>query len=362
MISPAARTRHQVFGLDVIRALAVLLVMASHCEAIFAHWLGRRDNWLIGVGAYYGIELFYVLSGLLIGTLLLHEVDQPDLSRTRVHRWWIFMCRRWLRTLPAYYVCLAVLLAVWAPIIGLAGPRAWRVGAQFALMLQNFAWPMAQGNFFDVTWSLAVEEWFYLGFAGLLFLLSRFVSASRAYWLAAAPLLIGPPLARLFLPALDPRYHEVIFWLDCIGIGVAAAFVARRYPLWFARAAWLLPIALVLTVLTLFGGLAHLGPGQVWQRSFGFALVAFALALLLPAAARWKSAHGPLAALIRVIARLSYCLYLTHLSVLIFIDYKRAAWHLSPGSCIALSLAAIAVLSISLSYGVERPLMARRPH
>ena len=340
-----------------------MLVVVSHAYSIFAGWFHHPDSLVIGVSSYYGIQLFYVLSGLLIGKLLIRELDRADLARTRGKRWRNFMFRRWLRTLPAYYAWLLVLLVGWAPVIGLAGERLWHVGVLFALMLQNLAWPMIQNNFFDVTWSLAVEEWFYVVFSGLLFLFARFVSGNKAYWLALAPLLVGPPIARYLLPTLDPSYHEVFFWPDCIAIGAAMAFVSCRFPAAFRRAAWLLPVALVLAPLSVFGGLKWLGAAPVWRRMFGFDVVAFAMALFLPAASRWKAARGLAPAMVVSVARLSYCLYLTHLSVLVFMNYVRAQAksNISPIIDIAISLGLIVALSAALSFAIERPIMVRRP-
>jgi peptidoglycan/LPS O-acetylase OafA/YrhL len=358
--SRPTRTNRPIFGLDLARATAVLLVVASHCDGIFAQWFHRPPIFLIGYGAFYGIELFYVLSGLLIGTLLIGQIDAANLGTTRAHRWFVFMQRRWLRTLPAYYVCLALLALVWAPLLHLGAARTARLTAIFAVMLQNLAWPMVRDDYFDVTWSLAVEEWFYLGFATLLFLLAR-RRRDTAYLLLAAAFVTAPILGRMAWFAPGASNHQVVFWLDCIGLGAIMAWVASRRPAWYRAAAWLLPVGLALTAFSLEGGLARLHVPPTLQNALNFDLVALAMLLCLPAAARWRDATGPLAALVRWIARLSYCLYLVHLSVLILIDAWRPTLHWSPATCVALSLAGMFAVAMALSALVERPIMARRP-
>ncbi len=348
------------FGLDLIRAAAVTLVLLSHCGDIFANWFGATNLRAFSYGAFYGIELFFVLSGLLIGGLLIEQIDRtapPGLPRA----WRIFMIRRWMRTLPLYYVCLFAIALIWAPILWPGGAHLADALLSYVPMLQNLAWPMRDGNFFDVSWSLAVEEWFYLGFSALLFALAA--RARRAALPVAVTVFIaGPMLLRWWLRATpDGSDHLVIYWLDSIAIGVLAAWLAARRPAWFRAAAWLLPAGLALAALTYTGGLARFGVSAHLRRTFDADLLAVALALLLPAAARWRQARGPAAAVVRAISRYSYALYLTHLSVLIWVDYRRVGWHLAPAASVALSVALIAGLSYAISRCVERPIMARRP-
>ncbi len=351
----------RTFGLDLVRAAAVVLVLLSHCGDLFARWFHTTNPRVFSYGAFYGIELFFVLSGLLIGGLLIDQIDRtapPFLPRA----WRIFMLRRWMRTLPLYYVCLLAIALIWMPIIWPGGAHLVDALLSYGTLLQNLAWPMRDGNFFDVSWSLAVEEWFYLGFSALLFTLAA-VARRAALPVAILVFIAGPMLLRWWLRAApDTSDHLVIYWLDSIGIGVLAAWVAARRPAWFRAAAWLLPVGAALATLTYTGGLARFGVSAHWRRCLDSDLLAAALVLLLPAATRWRQARGPAAAAVRAISRNSYALYLTHLSVLIWVDYQRARWHLAPAPSVALSLALIAGLSYAMSRWVERPIMARRPN
>ena len=94
-LEPANIGQRRFFGLDLIRAIAISSVVYVHSAGILV--LTGHDflpSWLDGV------ELFFVLSGFLIGGLLIDISDrQPSLRA-----WLIFMIRRWMRTLPAYFV------------------------------------------------------------------------------------------------------------------------------------------------------------------------------------------------------------------------------------------------------------------
>jgi peptidoglycan/LPS O-acetylase OafA/YrhL len=153
--------------LDTLRAIAILAVIACHISSSFRelnatqdhHWLAIH-HWLgiAGLGGH-GVDLFFVLSGWLLGCLLLSEKTRTN--QIDVKRFWM---RRWLRTLPAYYMVL--LLTLGQRI--LQGRWQFDDGYYF-LFLQNYA--LDPLPFFGVSWSLCVEEQFYLLIAPLLFLI-----------------------------------------------------------------------------------------------------------------------------------------------------------------------------------------------
>ena len=90
----------RVFGLDVMRASAILLVLLGHATVWFASFVPVFN---IGcLGGYFGVELFFVLSGFLIGSILLRWLIDPGSTTTLFDFW----RRRWLRTLPNYVLFL----------------------------------------------------------------------------------------------------------------------------------------------------------------------------------------------------------------------------------------------------------------
>src|SRR5437660_4206587 len=146
-IDPRFTHRERQPGLDLLRALAVIVVVIYHA-ALFGFKLpGRVDRF-----GWIGVDLFFVLSGYLIGGQLLAPLarDQPiKLGR--------FFTRRALRIMPAYFVVLAVyfLLPSWREYPEMSQPL-WK----FLLSVQNIA--LHGSTAFSHGWSLAVEDQFSL--------------------------------------------------------------------------------------------------------------------------------------------------------------------------------------------------------
>lgn len=143
----AAYLDRRTFGsLDGLRALSILAVLFHHT--------GGSTSGGIAARGHLGVDLFFVISGFLIVTLLLRERSRTGTISLRA-----FYVRRSLRILPLYY---AVLLGTYVLALGSnsAGARTYREGLPWALLyLTN--WHVVQGML-SITWSLAAEEQFYL--------------------------------------------------------------------------------------------------------------------------------------------------------------------------------------------------------
>jgi peptidoglycan/LPS O-acetylase OafA/YrhL len=210
-------------GLDFLRATAILLVLSAH---YFYHH--------IPFGGLIGVELFFSLSGFLIGRIILRELvlDELVAVRKRLAGFWL---KRWFRTLPNYYAFLLGYLVV-ARIMTLEKFSDFVIYVPF---LQNLAWPI--GSFFGVSWSLAVEEWFYFVFPISLLLLKCLLKNARAaFWIAVAIFIITPPVLRLVQISnyggsdWDERIRKVvIFRMDATMFGVSMAGISLTQPrLW----------------------------------------------------------------------------------------------------------------------------------
>lgn len=137
------------FGLDIIRACAIIMVLMAHIAPLMKSHLFTY-NFLYHAGLY-GVELFFVLSGYLIGLIFLRKV-LPVLSVQRIITFYI---RRWLRTLPLYFIILAILI-----ILTNIDQKKIIYHPYHFVFIQNFL--PTEANFFAVAWSLSIEEWFYL--------------------------------------------------------------------------------------------------------------------------------------------------------------------------------------------------------
>ncbi len=159
LFSLGASSAQRVFGLDLMRAAAILIVVDAHATiALKNYYAGAFWHHLLPDG----VELFFVLSGFLIGGILIRTYEKEGRFDGRLLL--NFWTRRWFRTLPNYYLVLLGLI-----VFTLL--RAWRSGlphtlpptgtlATYFVFGQNFARDVSP--FFPETWSLAIEEWSYL--------------------------------------------------------------------------------------------------------------------------------------------------------------------------------------------------------
>ncbi|HEY7856751.1 MAG TPA: acyltransferase, partial [Terriglobales bacterium] len=177
----------RVAELDGLRAVAVGAVIAFH-YTLNTHYASP----VTGLG-WIGVDLFFVLSGYLITSILLKAKARPAYFRT-------FYLRRTLRIFPVYFLLLAT-YAIAARVGG--GPQPWSYWAMHAAFLSSTAeyfhfWAFAAPPFVyggvTVLWTLSIEEQFYLLWAPVV----RFMREGRLAWFLAA-VIVGAPALRSWL-------------------------------------------------------------------------------------------------------------------------------------------------------------------
>jgi peptidoglycan/LPS O-acetylase OafA/YrhL len=262
-------------GLDIVRSMAILMVLVSHSTFFFSHSPLGAALWRLEIFGYYGVELFFVLSGFLIGRILLRTflTEQPS------HSWrsllWNFYLRRWFRTLPLYYLMLAANAFIWSHTDFGGIPFTRQVDWRHFVFLQNYS-SVAVG-FFPESWSLAVEEWFYLVFPLLIIWQAKQAKPgsrerNMGYWLPLfiiGILLIRGAYVYLGQPVFDFGIRKNIFLrMDALAFGVWAAYLAEHKPArlqWYSgRSRQLLAVTLLSAVTVLFWQMNWEG----WDRSF----------------------------------------------------------------------------------------------
>jgi peptidoglycan/LPS O-acetylase OafA/YrhL len=299
----------RVFGLDFVRATAIVLVLVAHASFMFLPLTHQLEAvWMLG---HLGVELFFVLSGFLIGAILAKQAEGAHLA---VGRFWV---RRWLRTLPNYYLFLAINIALARWTEG-----AWPRAAPYAVFLQNFAWP--QPLFFIESWSLAVEEIFYLIAPLLVVAFARVARRVDARLLVAIAIAVATLARVVFVLARDPNWDlslrmVSIARMDAIAWGVLAMLFCRHArpvpPRHAAIFAWLGAAGSALAI-TLYLYLPK--DTDLFARTGWFSLLSASFAAFLPAASIWMRSGFPDVAerAVRAIARWSYALYLCQLAVM----------------------------------------------
>jgi peptidoglycan/LPS O-acetylase OafA/YrhL len=349
---------HRKPGLDLMRAIAVLLVMLSHYMNNFSYWLGLHPDHAWFYSGDLGVSLFFALSGYLIGGILLDILKQGG-GQALLQR---FLIRRWMRTLPLYWFWLAVSLLVFPP----HGDRLTFL-LHFATMTQNLWGPMPPGNWFAVSWSLPIEEWFYILFGSAALLFVARGGETRSIWIPLVVFLVVP----LALRAVDPRYlvfdgghmNIVPLRLDEIAYGVLVVVLHRggNRLLRHTRICMALGIGIVLTHWTLEGlqlPLTFLPVSLILRPT----IMMLGCALCLPAAANLASLPRWLAWAARTVSRQSYALYLVHLTILV--DVVQAFWTTHPETTLpAMAMALVLPFLVAelLCRGIEQPIMRLRP-
>jgi peptidoglycan/LPS O-acetylase OafA/YrhL len=232
---PTWLDRGRIPCLDGLRAMAILLVIFAHSSFPGDHWLPLRA--LRGRCGFLGVQLFFVLSGFLITTLMLREVQR----RGRVHLGHFYL-RRALRILPVYTVYLLLLAILtgcgWERFDG----RHWLAAATYTV---NFL-PAPLPSLMSHLWSLCVEEHFYL-----LWPLLMAVLPLRWCLRAIPACLVMAFLLRWILLAYPGVPIDLLTFtrIDDIAVGCGLAFLARE-PAWRRRLDGLItPGRLVLLLL-----------------------------------------------------------------------------------------------------------------
>jgi len=368
--APMAVTGQYLPALDGLRALAVSGVVAYH--------LGM--GWMSG--GYLGVDLFFVLSGFLITSLLLEEWITT--ARIRLASFW---ARRARRLLPALFLLLAA-IGLFVVLYGRFGPpgSAGQIdlselrGDALATLFYVANWHtiFAHQSYFAQfsspsplvqTWSLAIEEQFYLIWPLLLLVILmaanwRRVGVTVAIVGAAASAVL---MGLLYRPGINPTL--VYFGTDThafdllAGVAVAMVVAGRPQPGPRARRALHLaaPVcAAALGVCWVIGGTSTQIP-RTWMFDGGFLACAVLAAVIVADVRQFH--QGPLAAALSIrplrwIGMISYGIYLWHWPIIVYFDQARTGLSGAP-----LDLARIAltlVIATASYYLVERPLRRRR--
>lgn len=308
------------YGLDVLRTWAVLMVLLAHGSAFFFAHLPQHRRLLDVLGwlGFIGVELFFALSGFLIGGILLRTgAELKHLSGM-----YGFWRKRWYRTLPNYYVYLLLHIVFLYALadFGSAVAEQWR----YFFFVQGFAW--MHPGFFAEAWSLAIEEWFYLLTPVALALLLRLGASVRVAFLVVSAVFILAPVTLRWLIStwypdigLDVHRKTVILRLDGIMYGVLAAMLLHYLPTAFRKFRFAL---LALALLIFYGMFDQQFSGHIditRSRLFNTGFLAgapLAGAALIPFFFYLREFFQPAVRFHYLTARLSYSLYLCNLLVL----------------------------------------------
>ena len=324
----------RTYGLDIIRALAILFVVLGHSTDLIPKSYDKRLFYLIPFPD--GVAVFFVLSGFLIGGILIKVLEkEPPSLRVLFHFWQ----RRWYRTLPAYYFILLTLLLL--NILFTKNFNTAGTGRYF-IFFQNFTTP--HPVFFVEAWSLSVEEWFYLLIPSFLFagVMTGRVKPKQMILIAIITVVTLTILFRYYRyltvpPASEQAWGavfrgQVITRLDNIMFGLLGAYLAYYYKaLWLRYKKPLFYIAIGLLLLTKLLGDYLLPTSVFYFCNVSFLLTELAVLMAFPLMSEIKTGSGIVYRFLTFISLISYSMYLTHASLLLHWTVNEL-WYAPPAN------------------------------
>jgi len=357
-------------GLDTLRSLAIVLVFAYHYMVFVSGT--PTFGWVSEIG-WVGVDLFFVLSGYLIANQIFGSMVRGRTLSLRA-----FYARRFLRTLPNFYVVLALYFLFPAVMGGNPPPPLWT----FLTFTQNIL--LQPGTAFSHAWSLCIEEQFYLLLPAVALLGARYVRSVRLGWWLVAALMLAAIAIRSALWLRYGReadgaiagYHPHIYYatwcrFDEFLPGVALAMLKNFHPARWARllqwrrftsVAAFAGAAIVFVLMLKFYRIDDYGYTYA-MTAFGYSLLACSFALLtLAALSPGSILHSTRVPGAAALAAWSYAIYLSHKQIAVILQRALDARGVPADSAFAVAASVVACLvgGWLLYRLVETPFMALR--
>lgn len=314
--------KQRIFGLDVLRATAIIMVVCSHVL-----WIYPKSNsfipTLFELFGFWGVELFFVLSGFLIGSILYKSFINENYTLKSVFH---FLKRRWFRTLPNYYLVLLVNIGI-AFFLGFTIENL----ESYFVFLQNFN--SKSPAFFPESWSLSIEEYTYLLLPFSLFFvgLIKVKNKSKLFLLVIVALILVFWMNKFYYHS----HHKIsnllewnlnlksvlIYRIDAILIGVLAAWFSFNYnSIWKQFKGRFAFIAFGILFFLMFGIIPMnliIEQNPFFWNVLYLPITSIAFAFLLPFFSEWKTYTSAILYPIELISKISYSIYLLHYSIIL---------------------------------------------
>ncbi|SRR5579871_4521806 len=356
----------KLYGLDHLRALAITLVLLFHYQ-IFSH-----PKWIEAAGKFgwTGVDLFFVLSGYLIASQLFfaiakgNQISFPE-----------FFLKRFFRIIPAYIVVVIIYFCVPAFHEREALSPLWR----FLTFTQNFGLDLSTRGTFSHSWSLCIEEQFYLLLPLILIGLVYFKKIKKGYIILIV-LFVAGFIARIasWYLLVNPLHDSENYWvawdefiyyptynrLDGLltGVSIAAIFQFRpNMKKWITDHAMLFFVAGIILLICSYFICIH---EQSFIASvFGFPLISISYGLIVIAAICPSTfLYKTNSKITTNLAMLSYATYLTHKGVIHVAQQQLVKLGIpTDGTLMFILCIVIATLAaLLMNKAIERPFLKLR--
>ena len=318
---------NRIFGLDILRAAAIMFVVISHGSYLLPNKLRAISDFFV----FDGVSIFFVLSGFLIGGILIKLIDKNDFNLIILRTFWI---RRWYRTLPNYFLILITLCFIH---LLFDDNFTLRSVIRYFFFSQNI-FSEHPSWFFPEAWSLSIEEWFYLIFPILIFITLIFKISYKKSLLYVALFVIVFTTAFRFYRFLNVDIStsdewdlifrkQVITRLDSLMFGVVGAYISYFHNSFWNKFKTQLLIAGILVFIASKFILPHfLGIDGVYFCVFSFTIISGGTLFMLPYLSNLKTGEGFLHKPITYISLISYSMYLLNLSIVQKWIIRKIPW------------------------------------
>lgn len=317
---------NRIFGLDILRAFAILFVVIGHGKHLLPGKYAKFNDLFV----FDGVSIFFVLSGFLIGGILIKIIDKNNIDKSLLVNFWI---RRWFRTLPNYFLILFLLALL--HYLFTDNFSFWSVKKYF-IFSQNLFY--VHPPWFLEAWSLSVEEWFYLITPIFIFVSIRIfkLNPKKAVFFTAIFLIFLVTLFRYYrytvLQIEDINTWDLLFRkqvvtrFDSLMYGVIGAYFSYYNLNWLKYKRSLLFVGLILMISSKFIIKNLLPVGGLYNAVFSFTTFSIATLFLLPYLSDYKKGNGAFYQLITYISLISYSMYLLNFSFIQYWIINKIHW------------------------------------
>jgi peptidoglycan/LPS O-acetylase OafA/YrhL len=306
---------NRVYGYDILRAYAIVVVIFSHARYIVVPYIYIKEYEFFCVD---GVTIFFVLSGFLIGGILIKILNNTKFDTKELST---FLIRRWFRTVPLYFLILSLVIIL-----------SYKLGISISferylyfIFSQNFISGHPY-DFFPEAWSLSVEEWFYLLISFSLFvLLSFFKDIKKVLFYVIFSIIVMVTIYRAY-QAYKYNCADVLCWgsyvrnivvtrLDSIMYGFFGAFINFYYKdIWNKNKILLFVIGCVFIIVPQLWD--YVVGGMLFKNYFSFTVTSLGTLFLLPYLSSIKSGSGMIFKIVTLISLISYSMYLINYTLI----------------------------------------------
>lgn len=305
-------SKDRIFGLDILRFIAVSTVVIGH--TFYTLPIGA-DPTFVRCVFFDGVNIFFTLSGFLIGGILIKKLSEKPATFSTLATFWR---DRWLRTLPAYFFIL-ILIIIWE-------------GGHFADYKRHFVFlqNVHTGEFkgYRESWSLSIEEWFYLTTPILFIITLRYLPLRIATPVIIVSIFIAGNIIRAIRMPQVNNYMDLVWRIlmsmptriDAVAFGLLGAYLQfYKFRIWTDYKKLFFTIGVIGFFANHYYGI--FADFSFYSKFLHKQIESAFVLMTLPYLASIKEGKGIVASFITFVALISYSIYLVHAAFFVEVIY-----------------------------------------